>query len=69
MERACFLGERLQVLEAGPIAGDADDVSQDADAASLRGDETVRASEPYKPVSDTLAPGWWRWWRRITGGG
>lgn len=40
----------------------------DAIAAPSHDDTTVMASEPLKPVSDTLALGWRRWWRRITGG-
>ncbi len=44
-ERARFLGERLQALEAGPIAGEASDVPQERDPGPERDVAGVRAPE------------------------
>ena len=66
---------REQMLIAGfierpaAISAHVQDAPQDAIPAPQSNDATPRASEPYKPISDTLALGWRRWWRRITGGG
>ena len=66
--RALRAEETIAALEAGPIAQDAGDhAPQDVISAPLRDDAAVRASEPLKLSADTLAPGWRRWWRRITG--
>ena len=59
--------ERIPHMPLGLPAGE--HTPQDAHTAPQSDDATARASEPMKPVSDTLALGWRRWWRRITGGG
>ena len=60
------LVERVREL---PATVDVTDVLQESNPAPLRDDTAARASEPYTPVSDTLALAWRRWWRRMTGGG
>jgi hypothetical protein len=61
-ERARFLGERLQALEAGPIAGDVEDTPRAHESGPQSG---AVAAE----VSDATPSAWRRWWRRMTGGG
>ena len=79
-ERARFLGERLAALEAGPIAvpesPETEYDPQDANPAPQRDagphmtSVTLReASAAPSLASERLAPGWRRWWRRITSGG
>ena len=55
-ERARFLGERLQTLEAGPIAP--------PDAGNVQ----EHASQDAAEAAETRTAAWRRWWRRMTGG-
>ena len=45
-----------------------DDAPQERDPASVCDVPTAKASESPTPSGDTLALGWRRWFRRITGG-
>jgi hypothetical protein len=55
-ERARFLGERLQALETGLVAGE----SENAPGAHASGAVAAEAA--------TTTAKWRRWWRRMTGG-
>jgi excisionase family DNA binding protein len=80
--RALQLQEQLKALEAGALPADdlrhlpeTADVAQDANLAPQGGEslemthKTLSQSrDTHEPVSDRLALGWRRWWRRITGG-
>ena len=68
-ERARFLGERLQALEAGPIGGELSgipDKPQERDPGPVRDVAGVRAPEA---LQNAQGPAWRRLWRRVTGGG
>jgi len=68
-ERARFLGEQLQALEAGPIAGDISPMGespQERAVATERDVAGVRASETQQGAQ---GPAWRRLWHRVTGGG
>jgi hypothetical protein len=59
--RALQLEERLNALEAGPIAGDVGDAPTTHESGPLRGAAAAEAS-------DTRPAAWRRWWRRATRG-
>ena len=48
-------------------SGTATDAPVTHESGTRSGDTLAAASEPYQPVSDTLALSWRRWWRRIRG--
>jgi hypothetical protein len=56
-------------LPAGDVPPpSSENASQGAIRAPQAGDQIKEASTPMMPVSDTLALGWRRWFRRISGG-
>jgi hypothetical protein len=61
-ERARFLGERLQALEARPVAGDIQEAGLIHERGHQPGAVAPEASEPPRS-------GWRRWWRRMMWGG
>ena len=63
-ERARFLGERLQALEAGPIAAD---VPQERNPASPWGDVVAEASEVIQTPAEPHVSPLRRWLRRVIG--